>query len=61
MNDESGEVPAGGTAAIWDGGSAEKIGDAEKLEWKGRDQQFIDTGGLPSIIRPRVLSDGTIV
>lgn len=58
LGDESGEVPAGGTAMIWDKGSDEKIGDAEKLEWKGRDHQFIDTGGLPSIVRPRILSTG---
>jgi len=58
---ESGLVPPGGTSTIWDHGSDEKIGDAEKLEWKGRDQQFIDTGGLPSIIKPRILSDGTEV
>lgn len=61
LGDESGEVPEGGTSMIWDKGSDEKIGDSEKLEWKGRDQHFIDTGGLPSIIKPRVLSDGSIV
>lgn len=61
LGDESGEVPEGGTARIWDKGSAEKIGDAEKLEWKGRDQQFLDTGGNPAILKPRVLSDGSIV
>lgn len=61
MNDETGEVPAGGTAEIWDKGSSEKIGDAEKLEWKGKDEWFLNTGGLPSIIRPRVLSNGETV
>ncbi len=58
LGDESGEVPVGGTAQIWDKGSDEKIGDAEKLEWKDRDQHFINTGGLPSIVRPRILSTG---
>jgi GT2 family glycosyltransferase len=61
LGDESGEVPAGGTAMIWDKGSSEKIGDAEKLEWKGKDEWFLNTGGDPSIIRPRVLSNGEIV
>ena len=61
MSDESGEVPEGGTCMIWDKGSHELIGDEEKKAWKGMDDWFIRTGGLPSIIKPRVLSDGTIV
>ncbi len=61
LNDETGEVPEEGTCRIWDGGSHERLGDEEKKAWKGMDKWFIDTGGLPSIIKPRVLSDGTIV
>ncbi len=61
LKDESGSVPEGGTCMIWDHGNTDPIGDDEKKAWKGMDDWFIRTGGLPSIIRPRVLSDGTIV
>lgn len=58
---ESGLVPEGGTSVIWDKGSAEKLSDEQILEWKDKDEWFIKSGGLPSIVRPRKLSDGTTV
>lgn len=54
LGDESGEVPLGGTATIWDKGSSEKLSNEEKSQWGNHDQQFIDTGGLLSIIKERV-------
>lgn len=55
MNDTSGEVPEGGTAAIWDRAKPdEAMDDEEKRNWESHDYQFLNTGGFPGVIRPRV-------
>lgn len=44
LGDKSGHVPEGGTCMIWDNGSHEMLGQADKDKWSTRDKIVIATG-----------------
>jgi hypothetical protein len=44
MNDTSGEVPAGGTRYIWDGGSDEKLSEEQIIDMASWDERVRQTG-----------------
>jgi glycosyltransferase involved in cell wall biosynthesis len=50
LEDRSGEVPDGGTCTIWDGGSHERLSDAEKDQWKAMDADVLATGVSPALL-----------
>lgn len=60
MNDKTGHVPSGGTSAIWDRANPDKdesMPDHEKLHWAQCDSQFLNTGGDPKVLRPRIYTN----